>query len=73
MNRSHFVVLLKLGLDVQQTRLSLLIKSSCLAPALGVAKFIIVTDMIFVVSLKSDLDVQQTHIWLLLKWHFQSK
>jgi hypothetical protein len=38
---------------------SLLNKGSCLAPALGVAKLIIVRDIIwslFVVLLKSDLD-----------------
>jgi len=43
-------------------------KSSCLAQALGVTKFIIVTDIIwshFVVLLKSHLDVQQTHLWCL--------
>jgi hypothetical protein len=40
-------------------------KSSCLAPALGVSKFIIITNMIMVtivVLLKSDLDAQQTHL-----------
>jgi hypothetical protein len=44
---SHFVVLLKSNLDVQQTHLctGLLNKSSCLAPALGVTKFIIVKVM----------------------------
>ncbi len=45
-------------------------KSSRLAPALGVTKFIIVTDKLwshFVVLLKSDLDVQQTHLSLLNK------
>jgi hypothetical protein len=43
----------------------LLNKSSCLAPALGVTKFLVVTDMIwahFDVLLKSDLDVQQTYL-----------
>jgi hypothetical protein len=44
----------------------LLNKSSCFAPALGVTKFTIVTNMIWshlVVLLKSHLDVQQTHLW----------
>jgi len=44
---------------------SLLNKCSCLAPTLGVTKFIIVKDMISVtlfVLLKSDIDVQQTHL-----------
>jgi hypothetical protein len=40
---------------------SLLNKNSCLAPALGVAKFIIIKDMILI-TLKPDLDVQQTHL-----------
>ncbi len=43
---------------------SLLNKSSCLGPTLGVTKFIIVKDVIFVLH-KSDLDVQQTHLWVL--------
>jgi hypothetical protein len=50
---------------VQQTGLGLLIKSSCLAPTLGVTKFIIVTDKIgsqFAVLLKFNLDVQQNHL-----------
>ncbi len=38
-------------------------KSSCLAQALGLTRFIIVTDMIFDVLLRSHLDVQQTHLW----------
>ncbi len=46
---SHFVVLLKffnkLTLEAEAGSLN---KSSCLAPALGVAKFIIVTIIIFV-------------------------
>ncbi len=37
-------------------------ESSCLAPALGVIKFIVVNDA--VVLLKSDLDVQQTHLYI---------
>ncbi len=44
----------------------LLNKRSSFAPALGLARFIIVSDMIwshFVVPLKSDLGVQQTHLW----------
>ncbi len=45
---------------------SLLIKSSCLAPASGVTKCIFVTEMILVthlfVLLKSYLNVQQTHL-----------
>jgi hypothetical protein len=44
---------------------SLLNKSSCLAPALGVTIFIIVSDMFLITSsvvpLKSDLDVQEKH------------
>jgi hypothetical protein len=36
----HFVVLLKSDLDVQQTHLYLLNKSSCLAATLGVIKFV---------------------------------
>ncbi len=43
----------------------LLNKSSCLAPALGVTKIIIVTDIFwshFVVLLKSYLDAQRTHL-----------
>jgi hypothetical protein len=43
----------------------LLNESSFLAPAFGVTKFILITDMIFshfVVLLKSDLGVQQTHL-----------
>ncbi len=64
-------MLLKSDLDVQQIYLwvSLLNKSSHLAPALGVAKVIIVTDMMwsnFAVILKSDLDIQQTHVWVIL-------
>jgi hypothetical protein len=48
---SHFVVLLKSDLGVQQTLLSLseaslLSKSSCLAAALGVAEFTTVIAMI---------------------------
>ncbi len=43
----------------------LLNKSSCLAPALGVTKFIIVSDMFLItisaLPLKSGLDVQQKH------------
>ncbi len=41
-------------------------KSSCLASALGVSKFIIVTDTILVTlccATKPDLDDQQTHLW----------
>jgi hypothetical protein len=36
-------------------------KSSCLAPAIGVTKIIIVKDMILI-TLKPDLDVEQTHL-----------
>ncbi len=58
-------MLLKSDLDVQQTDPSLFKKSSCLAQALGVAKFTNMRDVIwshFVVLLKSDLGVQQTHL-----------
>ncbi len=51
---------------VEAAEAGLLNRISCLAPTIGVTKFIIVTDMIgshFVVLLKSDLDVQQTHLW----------
>jgi hypothetical protein len=51
----HTVVLLKYDLDVQQTQLwdqlvkaSLLNKGSCLTPALGMTKFIIVENIIWV-------------------------
>jgi hypothetical protein len=43
-------------------------KSSCLASALGVTKFITVIPMILVTlycAIKSDLDVQQTHLCIL--------
>jgi hypothetical protein len=40
---------------------SLLNKGSCLTPALGIAKFIIIKDMILI-TIKPDLDVQQTHL-----------
>jgi hypothetical protein len=45
--RSGFVVLLKSDLDVQQTYLGagLLNKSSCLAAALGVTKFIVIVAL----------------------------
>jgi hypothetical protein len=59
---SHFVVLLKSDLDVQQTHLCC-IKGSCIALAFGVTKFTTTRDIIwshFVVLLKSDLHVQQT-------------
>ncbi len=48
------------------TEASLLNKSSSLAPALGVTKFMIVTDMLLVrlcCATQSDLVVQQTHLW----------
>jgi hypothetical protein len=47
---SHFAVLLKSDLNVQQThsKAGLLNKSSHLAPALGVTKFTIPTDIILV-------------------------
>ncbi len=44
------------------SKAGLLNKSSCLAPTLGVTKFIIVTGSHFAVLLKSDLDVQQTKL-----------
>jgi hypothetical protein len=65
---SHFVVLLKTDLDVQQTRLSSQNKCSCLAHALGVTNLQIWEIRFcshFVVLLKSDLDVQQTHLCIL--------
>ncbi len=49
----------------QEPEARLLNKSSRLAPALGVPKFIIVSYIVcshFVVLLKLDLDVQQTHL-----------
>jgi hypothetical protein len=48
LNVSHFLALLKYDLDVQQAEDGLLSKSSCLAPALGVTKFIFARDMILV-------------------------
>jgi hypothetical protein len=64
------VVLFKSDLDVQQTRLSLIIQSLSLAPALGVTKFISVEILFwsgFVVLLMSDLNVQQTCLSLISK------
>ncbi len=54
-HRYNVVVTLRSDSDVQQPHLSLLNKSSCLAPELGVTKFIIVTDMIFGHTLLSHL------------------
>ncbi len=42
---SHFVVVLKPGLDVKQSHLSLLNKSSCSVAASGVTKFLIIIIM----------------------------
>jgi hypothetical protein len=53
--------------NVPASEAGLLNEISCLALALGVTKFIIITDMIWVtlcLLLKSDLDVQQTHLSL---------
>jgi hypothetical protein len=52
---------LLLFLIMKRPEAGLLSTSSCLAPALGVTKFIW-SNLYFVVLLKSDLDVQQTHL-----------
>jgi hypothetical protein len=57
----------ELWFDEPATEASLLNKSSCLAAALGVTKFLKKLPWFwshFVVFLKSDLDVQQTHLRL---------
>ncbi len=69
---SHFVVLLKSDLDIQQTHFrgsepGSLNKSSCLATALGVTKLLLSQILFwsqFVVLFKYDLGVQQTHLRL---------